>query len=529
MMKWFRNLKTSAKLIASFVVIAIIVAIVGVYAISNLNMLNQLNSNMYNNNLLSIQRLSEALNSYQNTRVVTRDIGLAATEAEREKLETNIEGYLKELQDHVDFYRAISFTSEEKEELQVFDSLLPAYMKTLERALVLAQKNDKTDYFNMLNNELVPAGSKVRESISKLITINVGIAEDSYQDSSESALTARNATIALVVIAFVISILLGYGVARLISNPLKKMVDLVAKVANGDLLDKAEVNSKDEVGMLAVSINKMIESLHQIIGGVIHSSQNVAAASEQISASTEEIAGSSSNQAHAAQNITELFKELNVAINSVAISAEQAADLSNLTAQTATEGEKVVQASVEGMEVVNKMMARLEDDSLKIGDIIEVIGDIADQTNLLALNAAIEAARAGDQGRGFAVVADEVRKLAERSSEATKEISSIIKVMQSNTKQSVDAVTESVSQSSQTGAAFQDIIRMVNDSSSKVNEIAAACEEEAAQALEVMQSVEAISSSSQETAAASEENASTCQSLAQLAEGLHSSVAIFKI
>ncbi|MFD0714233.1 methyl-accepting chemotaxis protein [Paenibacillus sp. GCM10027626] len=528
-MNWYRNLKTSVKLISAFIVIAIIVALVGIYSIINLSMVDNLNSNMYNNNLLSIQRLADGLNSYQNMRVAIRDIGLSTTKAEKDKLEADIKVYLKEVQDKVDMYRDIAYTQPEKDELKVYDSVLPPYTKLLDQALLLAKQDDKAAYFNFQKNELVPAGSKVRESLSRLIDINVSIADQSNKESEEAYVDGRNTTIVIVVIAFALSILLGYAIARSISKPLTKMVALVAKVASGDLREKAEVNSKDEIGKLALAINQMIESLHQMIGEVVLSSQNVASASEQISASTEEIAGSSSNQAHAAQNITELFKELSIAINSVAISAEQAAELSNLTVKTAHEGEQVVQTSVEGMEAVNRMMARLEEDSLKIGDIIEVIGDIADQTNLLALNAAIEAARAGDQGRGFAVVADEVRKLAERSGEATKEISAIIKVIQANTKQSVDAVTDSVAQSSQTGVAFQNIIRMVNDSAGKVNEIAAACEEEAAQAAEVMQSVEAISASSEEAAAASEETAATSQSLAQLADGLHSSVATFKI
>ncbi|MFD0680860.1 MULTISPECIES: methyl-accepting chemotaxis protein [unclassified Paenibacillus] len=528
-MKWFMNLKTSVKLISAFVTVAIIVAVVGMYAISNLSMMNNNIQEMYNNNLTSIQRLSSGLNSYQNGRVAARDISLAATMSDRDKFQTDIQTYMKEIQEQIEVYRSTKLTQPEKDQLKNFDTVFTAYLKTLETAMKLADKEDKTDYIKFQGSELTAAGSKVRESLSKLIDINVKLAEGTNTQSAEAYASARMMTIIMVIAAFLISILMGYGIAQSIARPLSRIVGLVAKVAHGDLQEKANIDTKDEVGQLAASINQMINSLRNLIGGVIQSSQSVAAASEQISASTQEIAGSSTNQAHSAQSITELFKELSVAINSVAESAEQAAELSNITVKTANEGDIVVQASVVGMQAVSQTMARLEEDSLKIGDIIEVIDDIADQTNLLALNAAIEAARAGDQGRGFAVVADEVRKLAERSSEATKEISAIIKVMQSNTKQSVTAVTDSVTQSSQTSVAFQNIIRMVNDSSQKVNEIAAACEEEAAQAAEVMQSVELISASSQESAAASEETAATCQSLAQLADELNSSISIFKI
>lgn len=157
------------------------------------------------------------------------------------------------------------------------------------------------------------------------------------------------------------------------------------------------------------------------------------------------------SQATAAQTMNELFRELSEAINSVAQSAEQASELSDHTMRIAQDGGAVVTDSIQGMTLLNNQMSRLEEGSDKIGEIIAVIDDIAKQTNLLALNAAIEAARAGEQGRGFAVVANEVRKLAERSSEATKQVTDIIKEMQKNTQHSVKAVVEGVAFSQKMG------------------------------------------------------------------------------
>jgi methyl-accepting chemotaxis protein len=336
-----------------------------------------------------------------------------------------------------------------------------------------------------------------------------------------------------LIITLISSIVIGgliiFWFSGLISKPMERVAEHVKRISNGDLTEKLHIRNKDEVGQLAQSVNDMVDRFRELIGGILQTSHNVAAASQQISASTQEIASGSSNQAFASQTITELFKELSTAMNSVAHSAEEASGLSNDTVKTAQEGGQIVNLAIEGMTQVSQQMARLEQDSNKIGEIIEVIDDIAEQTNLLALNAAIEAARAGEQGRGFAVVADEVRKLAERSGEATKQITYIIKEMQHNTKASVESVADGMGKSIETGKAFEKIVSMVNDSAQKVTEIAAASEQQSAQAGEVMLSVQSIAATSEQAAAASEETASTSQSLAHLAEELNTSVSVFKI
>ncbi len=307
---------------------------------------------------------------------------------------------------------------------------------------------------------------------------------------------------------------------------LNKLSDALAK---GDFTYKLTMNSSDEFGRLSSSLNMTVQKLRTIISGMIELAKKLSESSEVIASSSEQIAQSSLSQSKLVSYMNEQFKEVSLAIDVVASNSEDAAEISKNTKIVAENGGQIIHEAISGMSVLTTKMKILENDSQKIGEIIEVIENIADQTNLLALNAAIEAARAGDQGRGFAVVADEVRKLAERSSEATKQVSTIIKMIQENTKDSFVAVAEAVGSTQRIEISFENIIHRINETAQQITEIAAACEEESSQTKEMVHSITSIAANGRLSADSSNSLAQSAQSLAKVAEQLHHTANEFKI
>jgi len=370
----------------------------------------------------------------------------------------------------------------------------------------------------------------IAEPISRFQTLMNSRAEQELRAAEDGFHTFLYITIAAIVLA-VAAMMTSIGLLFVKLKPLQTIVGKLQELANneGDLTSRLPETSKDEIGELSRSFNKMLASYQEFVRNIISSAQHVGAAAVQISATTEEVAGGTQSQAQFAQQINELFRELNLSMESISKNAVDAADFSEKMSAMAQEGGTIIDNTIRGITRLNEQIEVLEKDSEKVGEIVAVIDEIAEQTNLLALNAAIEAARAGDQGRGFAVVADEVRKLAERSGNATKEISAIIKGMQSNMKDSVRATSKAVEDTDKTGEAFDGIVGMVKQTSSRIMEIAAATEEQTAQSATILESVEMIAASCEQSAAASQETAGSAQSLAGLAEELNRSVSAFQV
>jgi methyl-accepting chemotaxis protein len=527
-MRWFYHLRIGTKLISAFLIMAIILGAVGLFGILNLSTMNKSQDDMYANNLIPVSEIQSALVNYNRMRIAIRDVYMAENDQTRIELINKSSETRAAIEKNVAVYRGTKLSDDAKRLMEPYDSLWQQYNVLYDEGLAFGREGKLEELKTLINGRLVETGNAMRDLFENSVELNISEADAANVKGEALFKSSSTITIVVIVVSFLFCIVLGIMLSRMIAGPLGRIVALANKVADGDLREKSDMDTKDEVGMLAKSFNHMIDRLNITVGSIVSSSHSVAAAAEEISASTEEIASSSSSQANAAQTISELFNELTQAIQSVAQSTEQASELSSSAMGLAKEGRTIIASSLTSMEGVRAQMAKLEQDSHQIGDIIEVIEDIADQTNLLALNAAIEAARAGEQGRGFAVVADEVRKLAERSGEATKQITSIIQGMQNNTKRSVGAVEESASLSEKTGQAFERISSMVNDTGHRVSEIAAASEEQAAQATNVLASVESISAATEEAAASSEQTASTAQALAQLADDLQHSVSAFK-
>ncbi len=330
--------------------------------------------------------------------------------------------------------------------------------------------------------------------------------------------------------------------ANALQAQIEKLLQEVSAVGDGDLRVQAEV-TPDTLGVLADSFNYMIEELGKVVGRVQATALQVTNATRRLLDRSAEVAQASETQALQINQTSDAVARLADFVQLSATNALSAAEAARDALRNAQSGRKAVVQTIEGMDHIRgnvqdtaKKIKRLSERAQEVGEIVRLIEDIADQTNLLALNAAIQSAMAGENGRGFAVVADEIRALAERVSEATKRVTTLVKSIQGDTYEAVVAMEESTQEvvsgsqlADDAGRSLQSIYGSVERQAQIVESIATAAGERRQIAEAVAQSMSRIAEIARQTNAATQDATISVSYLAELAEQLRASVATFRL
>jgi twitching motility protein PilJ len=321
-----------------------------------------------------------------------------------------------------------------------------------------------------------------------------------------------------------------------------RLMNELQMVAEGDLTQEATV-TEDITGAIADSVNYTVEELRSLVGNVQNTATRVAQTTAQVDSTSTELLAASTEQLREIRETGRSVLDMAARINEVSVQAQESAAVARQSLLAADSGLQAVQNAIGGMNSIrdqiqetSKRIKRLGESSQEIGEITELISDITEQTNVLALNAAIQAASAGEAGRGFSVVAEEVQRLAERSADATKQISALVKAIQTDTQDAVGAmerstqgVVEGAKLSDNAGAALSEIDRVSRRLSELIEQISSSASREAELANVVADNIQHIFAVTEQTGEGTRSTAQQVRELSRMAEELRQSVSRFKI
>jgi len=318
------------------------------------------------------------------------------------------------------------------------------------------------------------------------------------------------------VVKYATDITASVKASQMMQQAVQQVQAAVEAAKANDLTERVPLEGKTgEIESLCAGVNGLLDTMVTVVTKISNSAREVSSASAEISTSTTDLSQRTEEQAASLEETSASMEQMSATVKKNAENAQQANQSAGGTRDVADRGGQVVAKAVEAM-------ARIEESSRKISDIIGVIDEIARQTNLLALNAAVEAARAGEAGRGFAVVASEVRSLAQRSSQAAKDIKDLITNSNSQVKDGVDLVNKA-------GTALNEIVESIKKVADIVSDIAAASAEQAAGIEQVNKALTQMDEVTQQNSALVEENAATAKTLEQQAKAMDDEVSVFRV
>ena len=575
----FSSLRLSRKLALGFGLLVALMLISGGVAINALNTLSHDVDQLANNWLPSIREVSKLDKYAQGVRRLQLLYLTLEKQDARAKAIKDIDTRLAGLEDARKAYAPMISSPAERASFEEFEKLWAEYLGHSKKIIDLVDKGQMAEALALSGGEARTAFNNALDIIQKLIDINDKGGEMQALEAEATFKSGRTLTLAILCLAALVGTGIAFVLIRSVMAQLGEdpgyLAEVAGKIAGGDL-NVAFRPQKTEGGVyhvmqgmvatmkakIAEADQKSAEAAEQArLAGIATDEANqakaaaerakaegmieaatqlekvvevISSASEELSAQVEQSSRGSEVQATRVADTATAMEEMNSTVLEVARNASQAAESTDSARRQAGAGSVVVSQVVAGIGTMQTVSLSLKQDMGQlgrqaegIGQIMNVISDIADQTNLLALNAAIEAARAGDAGRGFAVVADEVRKLAEKTMTATREVGEAIRGIQEGARKNMDNVDRAVSTveeatklANQSGEALQQIVALVDTATDQVRSIATASEQQSATSEEINRSIEEINRISSETADAMRQSAQAVGELASQTQNL---------
>nr|WP_122554211.1 methyl-accepting chemotaxis protein [Pseudomonas viridiflava] len=546
-MNILRQFKFSTKLLSAFIICALITLAVGGLGMTGVTRLGNALEQTFSNNLVSVGNTNETLTSMTaHNRGLYRLLDAqdgGVSETDKERVRQALADDLARAQKVFAAYRATPLEDDERAAGDQLEQMLPAYIAGSQQVIEMMRAGDLQNARTRLNDLSTEGFVKIRAYLRTIIDSN----NRQIKEGAVAAAELRNKSVTMlevgVVIAFIVAILLGIFITRMITRPLAVAVVSAQRIAGGDLTQPIVSTTSDEAGLLLDALSNMQDGLKGTIQQIASASDQLASAAEELSAVTNESTRGLTRQNDEIQQAATAVNQMTAAVEEVARNAVSTSEASKTATEDAVDGRGQVDHTVNGITTMvheitesTEAVSELAGHVREISKVLDVIRSIAEQTNLLALNAAIEAARAGEQGRGFAVVADEVRALAHRTQASTVEIEGMISTVQSGADGAVAAMGKSLSLATHTqeqalraGSALEKITQGVATINERNLVIASASEEQAQVAREVDRNLLNIQDLSTQSAAGADQTNASSQELSRLATSFNGMVAKFKL